>query len=305
MKYKSFTKKHLVMAALLTMSLFTVGCVDEDFDECYKLTLKVENVNGEDITESGDVSETDLYVFDENLNFLEKRSLDDAFIKSRANIVLNYPASTKLCIVAWGNTAGKNETVSQDQLIENLKVMLKASNSLAQSPDNLYYGAQLVTTKGDGNITGNDTIVIHPKVGRITVRTEGLQYALKRLKSEGIRATEAPQFYMNNTLSGYNYSGTLIGDSVYYNPDATWSTNGNERYTPVAKNTAAGTHLTFSVDVGKVTLGSVSIDDTGTPLATVEGKQTDVVIIFNEEGVLVSAHATVRPWGEVDQIIHF
>ena len=305
MKYRYLTKKHLIMAALLTMSLFTVGCVDEDFDECYKLTLKVENVNGEDITESGDVSQTDLYVFDENLNFLEKRSLDDAFIKSRANIVLNYPASTKLRIVAWGNTAGNNESVSQDKLIESLKVMLNSSNSLAQSPDDLFYGAELVTTKGDGNLTANDTIVIHPKVGRITVRTEGLQYALKRLAREGIRATADPDFYMNNTLSGYNYTGSLIGDSVYYNPDAKWSSNGKEWYTPAAKNTAAGTNLTFSINVGSTVLGAVSVDDTGTPLSTQEGKQTDVIIVFNEQGVLVNAKVSVRPWGEVDQNIEF
>lgn len=43
---------------------------------------------GDDITEYGWMESTDLYIFDENLNYLEKRRLDKNFIRSRNEIVL-------------------------------------------------------------------------------------------------------------------------------------------------------------------------------------------------------------------------
>ena len=46
---------------------------------------------------------TNLYIFDENLNYLETRSLDKNFIRSRNEIVLDgYTADRSLRIVAWG-----------------------------------------------------------------------------------------------------------------------------------------------------------------------------------------------------------
>ena len=73
-------------------------------------------------------------IFDENLNYLEKRSLDKNFIRSRNEIVLDgYTADRSLRIVAWGNVnaLGEKQSVSEAQTIEDLKVMLKSQDGLA------------------------------------------------------------------------------------------------------------------------------------------------------------------------------
>lgn len=149
MKHILFTKELLLLVVAVFVMIAT-SCIKEDLDQCYTLKLKVENIKGDDITEYGWMESTDLYIFDENLNYLEKRSLDKNFIRSRNEIVLDgYTADRSLRIVAWGNVnaLGEKQSVSEAQTIEDLKVMLKSQDGLAVTPDSLYYGSEQVLTK--------------------------------------------------------------------------------------------------------------------------------------------------------------
>ena len=47
---KSILTKKVLFLALVAVTVFTTGCIKEDLDECYKLTLKVVNHKGDDIT---------------------------------------------------------------------------------------------------------------------------------------------------------------------------------------------------------------------------------------------------------------
>ena len=206
--------RQLLFPALCLLGVLATSCIKDDLDECYKLRLKAENIKGEDVTGLGYVSAASLYIFDENLNYLETRVLDKDFIISHDEIVLdNYPASQKLNIVAWGNVnvLGDKQEVSESKRIEDLKVMLKSQNSLAVLPDSLYFGIQQVQTKASGGITENKEIVVHPKVGSVTIETINLKYGLR---SKGISSVNECDFYLNRTLSGFDYQGEQIGDSV-------------------------------------------------------------------------------------------
>ena len=81
MKHILFTKELLLLVVALFVMIAT-SCIKEDLDQCYTLKLKVENIKGDDITEYGWMESTDLYIFDANLNYLEKRRLDKNFIRS-------------------------------------------------------------------------------------------------------------------------------------------------------------------------------------------------------------------------------
>ena len=74
MKHILFTKELLLLVVAL-FAIIATSCIKEDLDQCYALKLKVENIKGDDITEYGWMESTDLYIFDENLNYLEKRKL--------------------------------------------------------------------------------------------------------------------------------------------------------------------------------------------------------------------------------------
>ena len=302
MKHILFTKKLLLLAMVL-LGISTTGCIKEDLDECYTLKLKVENIKGDDITESGWMESTNLYIFDENLNYLETRSLDKNFIRSRNEIVLDgYTADRSLRIVAWGNVnaLGENQTVSEAQKIEDLKVMLKSDNGLAVNPDSLYYGSEQVLTKA-GGVSKATEIVIRPKIGTVTIETRGLQ---EQLAKRGLRSAGSADcdFFLNNTMNGFDYRGEQIGDDVYYNPAGTWDEAGSEWVTPTMQTACPGEDMTVSISVNGVSLGSANVDENGDPIYTTAGENTHLILEWDEGGTL-SVRAIVRPWGVVEEDI--
>ena len=92
---KSILTKKVLFLALVAVTVFTTGCIKEDLDECYKLTLKVVNHKGDDITALSVVSEAKLFIYDNNSKLLDTRDLNDAFIRGKETIELNYPESSK------------------------------------------------------------------------------------------------------------------------------------------------------------------------------------------------------------------
>lgn len=304
MKHISSTKQCL-LAALFVWALVATGCIKEELDACYKLRLKVEK-NGNDITSSGYVSNASLYIFDENLNHLETRQLDKDFIVSRRVIELPYPENRKLKIVAWGNETNGRQEVSEAQRIEELKVMLKSQNGLAQTPDSLYYGNKQVVTKAGGIADADAEIVIRPKVGTFMVQTIGLEY---KLRSMGLKAAGELDYNMDRTLSGFDYQGKLIGDSVYYVPRSAWNASGKEWITPVEETMCAGENLMVTLNMAGMPLATATeAEDTEThiwgPIVCREGKLTEVVLRFAEDGSL-SARMRITPWGAVRDSIKF
>ena len=76
MKHILFTKELLLLVVAL-FAIIATSCIKEDLDQCYTLKLKVENIKGRRYNgNTGWMESTDLYIFDENLNYLEKRRLD-------------------------------------------------------------------------------------------------------------------------------------------------------------------------------------------------------------------------------------
>ena len=63
---KSILTKKVLFLALVAVTVLATGCIKEDLDECYKLTLKVVNHKGDDITALSVVSEAKLFIYDNN-----------------------------------------------------------------------------------------------------------------------------------------------------------------------------------------------------------------------------------------------
>lgn len=294
------TKKALSLA-LAALAMLTTSCIKDDLEECYKLTLKVVNDKGDDITALNYVSEAKLYVFDANSKLLDTRDLDAAFILGRETIELNYPESTKLHLIAWGNLKGK-QVVSNPTKADELTVLLKSDdNALAQSPDSLFFGDIDVTVRGNGVAGSNQEIVLEPKTGTIEMKTRNLQYALKQ---QGLRASDECEFFLDRTLNTMNYKGELTGDSVYYNPDADWQ--GTEWVTTAPQALYLGQNMTGTLQAGGqsyyVKSGTYANDIEG-PITVFPFQNTLVLFEWDENGGFLGAKIKVTPWGVVDDDI--
>ncbi|WP_298547621.1 FimB/Mfa2 family fimbrial subunit [uncultured Parabacteroides sp.] len=298
-------KKNIMqyMSGLAFALLAMASCsIHEDLDACYTLRLKVENVKGDDITALSAVTDASLYIFDENLNFLETRSLEKDFIANREVIMLDYPEDTKLHIVAWGNLGGGKENISKATKAEELKVMLKTQEEVAQSPDSLFFGSKEVVTRGTGVAGGNQEIVIVPKIGTVTMETQGLPYALG---ARGLKATGDCDFYMNRTLSAFDYTGRQTGDSVYYNPEGMWDrSTASEWVTTEAQTLCEGQNMSGTIYVGGKLIQEVTegqyMDGTSGPIEIYAERNTHVIFQWGEDGAFLGAKIIVTPWGYVE-----
>lgn len=307
-------KQSLLLAAG-ALAVMLTGCIKDDLAECSKLTLKVEGLNRTDITDItslGLVEDATLYIFDENKKLLETRNLDKDFILSKEAIRLdNYPDHTKLNIVAWGNLKGGNQSVTDPKQLEDLKVQLKSSeDGFAQSPDSLYFGTKEVTSLGSGIVGGDGQVVIRLKTGTYTIKTSGLNNALK---AYGLRSASDFDFYINRTLSVYDNAGSLDGDSVAYNPEGTYDTAQEWLTTGIIdqdqfggkQNSFAGENLGVSITSKDGSVNkTVYVDDNGDPFEIPEGGRLDVLLLFGEDGT-ISAKMRITPWGVVEEDMIF
>ena len=319
MKYKLFTKKSLFLA-LAAFAMLATSCINEDLAECSKLTLKVEGLSstGEilDITRLGDVTDATLYIFDENKKLLETRELEKDFILAKEEIKLDkYPDNTKLHIIAWGNLKGGNQTVTQPQNMDELKLQLKSSaDGYAQSPDSLFFGTKDVTSLGSGIVGGDGEVVIRLKTGTYTIKTIGLPASLSYY---GLKSTSDFNFYIDRTLDTYSNAGVLEGDSVAYNPEGTydtvqeWMTTGmiDDPSLGGKQNAFAGENLGVRIvsNNGSIDKTVYEAEDITTgeivPLSMSEGGRMDVWIQFEDGNI--SARVRITPWGVVNDDIEF
>lgn len=302
MKDILFTKLHLLVVVFGLASLFS-SCIKEDLDGCAKLTLMVVNQNEEDVTPSGVASEAKLFVFDTNSKLLETRELDLDFITGRKTIELPYPDNTKLHIVAWGNLKG-GQNVTEPTNADDLLISLKSNDELAQSPDSIFFGDIDVEVMGNGVAGGDKQIIIRAKTGTIEMRTVGLQY---HTRTSGLRATSSTcDFFINRTLSSYNYKGELIGDSVYYNPEGDWK--ATEWITPTPRTLYEGQEMTGSFEINgertDVKEGQYKDGSIG-PITIHPYQNTLVLFEWDETGAFLGAKIRVTPWGVVDDDIEF
>ncbi|MCD8135263.1 MAG: FimB/Mfa2 family fimbrial subunit [Parabacteroides gordonii] len=291
-----------LLAAVCTAALVLTSCIQENLAACYKLTLKAENAKGDDVTGTA-LADASLYVFDENYIHLETVRMTEGQIRNREEIRLNYPEDRNLHVVAWGNLSGENQTITESEVIEELKVMLKSRDGLAQKPDDLFYGSHLVQTKAAGGYYENDTIVVRPKLSQVNIITQNIKYALNRNFPTTVNEDINCDYFVNRTLSGFDYQGQLTGDSVYYSPDAGW--DENKEYFAPNYRMCSGENLGVELTAEDRTLAIATHDDNGNPLKAPEAGILYVVLRFGEDGALLSVRQTVRPWGTVDDHIEF
>ena len=108
---------------------------------------------------------------------------------------------------------------------------------------------------------------------------------------------------MNKTLSGYNYRGEQIGDSVYYKPESNWDETATEWITPEPSNVCDGQRLSCSfigADGIKQTVDQFEYKGVVGPIDVKVYENIQIQFEWNDEGAFVGAKVTVTPWGVVE-----
>jgi len=189
----------------------------------YSLVLKALS-GGKDITTKGDVESVTLFVFDENYEFVETKTIDKATVLNRRTIQIAAGATEKITVVALAGLTNNKEEVSslnQNSLLTDLRVQLKQNNGqVTTSPGDLFYGQTAISRADVTRAEDAQELAIERKVAEFSLTTTGID------KKFG--TTEGDFYYkVKTTTSLINHNGEVEGESAEYILPATVNAAGN------------------------------------------------------------------------------
>ncbi len=306
----SNTKKQsiILVAALLLTGLLS-SCLKEDFSDCprpFRLFIKAVDADEKDITDSGDVQQVILFVFNESGQIVDAVVLDASAVKSRkpVDVKLDYPGHQSLTFVAWGNTGGVDfpDRASVKKLgdlyaklrAQDGKLEEQGQNGTAQSPSDLFHGSLSVPVEyGSIEPTGDQTVTIRRKTAQVFISAIHLkQWNQNR---EGNYA-----FRLKESLNTYDQDGNLTGTAVNYIPVS--RLQDGTLTAPVFNTYPNGTGQSFTLEIlfNDEVIYTVNKDSDGKGFVPEVGRLLNIIIDFRAE---VSMMAIITPWGVVHQYV--
>ena len=292
------------LAMLLITGLLFGGCVRDSYEDCprpFRLFIKAIDADNNDITESGDVEQVILFVFNENDDIVDAISLDASHISSRkaVTISLDYPGHQSLKFVAWGNIDGSVDfpSTASVQKFSDLYMKLKSSTdpTIFNSPGNMFYGVLDAPVEYGGfEPSGDQTVVISRKTSQVNI----VAYGLKGWNGnkEGTYTYRFRGYY-----NGYDHNCNLTGDIVGYTPSSSMDSNGNLT-APIFRTLPASDGKNYTLDIlynGEV-IYSTDKDSNGNPFVPEAGRLLNIILDFRAN---LSVKIVVTPWNQVFQYV--
>jgi len=287
------------------------SCLKEDFSECprpFRLFIKAVDADEKDITDSGEVQQVILFVFNENGEIVDAVVLDAAAVKSRnpVEIKLEYPGHQSLTFVAWGNTSGVDfpDKASVKQL-NDLYAKLRAQDGTlkeqdqkgtAQSPSDLFHGSLSVPVEyGSIEPSGDQTVTIRRKTAQVFITAI-------HLKQWNENKEGNYSFRLKESQNTYDQNGNLTGTTVNYIPVA--QLQDGTLTAPVFNTYPTGTGQSYTLEIlfnGEV-IFTANQDSDGKAFVPEVGRLLNIIIDFRAES---SVMVVITPWGVVHQYVVF
>ena len=305
------TNKHsfLLVAAMVLIALLT-GCLKDDLSHCprpFQVTIKALDADKNDITESGDVEQVVLFVFDDEGHIYQAFTLSGEEVKRHKtiDIKVGYPSTKSFKFVAWANLDEKIDfsNIESVQDLSDLYVKLKTkgyrmgATKIAESPGDLFYGKLLVPTPiGEKEAGQLHVIEIERKTVGETITAIGLK------QWNGNKEGEYT-FIVRETHSMYDAEGDVTGEIVIYAPTSTLSAEGTLS-TPLYYVFPTDPGVGYVVDIlfnGEVIFTADKNSD-GTPFFCENGRTLNIIIDFRANLEIITE---ITPWNVVFQYVDF
>ena len=281
-----------LLLILMVTSFVSMGCTKEDLSQCptfsHEFIVRAYDIDGNNISQSDDVKEITVYVFDEQDNFL---ALHQAEIER--NIKLSYPDNGKLYIVVLGNSANDKQKVpilNIGDKLETAHILLimnaqvKLMSQIANSPDDLFKGRKEVV-KCKSNTP--QEIAIHRKVGSVVITTKGI-------KEYANTTSDDFHYVLRSGKSRINFMGQTLGDDVHHKPKSKFN---NGLFESSIFNILPPTDSNIMVDIynGASLVATIEKDANGNPLIVNKGELLNIYANFIGD---IDVSIEVTPWGE-------
>lgn len=287
----------IITALYICLVLLHASCVREDIGNCmqYELEIQVVDAEGNDLTQSGTLEKSDVYLFNEK-GFVR---MVPAGVSS--SFLFGHDKSERLTLVAWGNI--KEDTLITTEITPgtpigeaHLKLRRHAEGSHMPVTDIFYSRKELsnaATTRGMQE--ESITLVLERIVAGVSIRT---RYMAKRYPYEGKPYT----LIVRGAGTEMDFKGTKVGENAGYRPYSTTDEAGDV-YAPPFRIFPTGEGERIEVDIYREDekICTITEDNDAKPLCAIAGKQTNIDIDFRYAEI--RTFVEVLPWGEVKQDI--
>lgn len=300
---KIILPKYLILLLILP---FLSACIKSDPPNCvrFSLNIKVLDINGDDITTLGDAGDVQLYIFDENLNYLDKINVSSEDIINKKQLDFLYRNNSSiLWVVAWGNLNGNQNILppifSNSTQVNNALIQLKkGTNGHAINPDDLFAGTLQVC----GQCNSNNIITIERKT------------ALMNLTAVGIPNNPVVQDYYfvikGAEQDAYNFLIDLTGSAITYKQSASYLSAKNTLKAAQSIITtnpfkvyplSVGNRFVIEIYNGNNLIGVADKDDQGRDIVPVRGETVNILLNFSGAAAPLEVKIEVTNWNDLYQ----
>lgn len=287
-------RKSGIAAFCVCLVFLHTSCVREDTGNClqYALNIQVVDKEGNDLTQSGVLQKSDVYLFNEK-GFVK---MVPAGISS--DFLFGYGKDEKITLVAWGNI--KEDTLITAEISlgtsigeARLKLRQHAKGTHLPVTDLFYCRREMSNATTRGMREESVTLVLERMVAGLSIRT---LYLAERYPYDG----KPYAFIVRGTGSEMDFTGKITGESAGYEPLSYTDTKGDV-YAPPFRIFPTETDGCIEIDIyrEREKICTIAKDKDSTPLCAIAGKQTNIEIDFRYAKIKTSVN--VLPWGEVNQ----
>lgn len=289
-----YTFKTFAIPAFMLSVFLCTSCVREDTEGCvqYALNVRAVDAEGNDLTQSGVLQKSDIYLFDEN-----------GFVRmvpagASSDYLFGEEKSARLTLVAWGNL--KEDTLVTTELtrgtpIKEAKIQLRRHAEGTHIPiTDLFYSRKELNRVQTRSIQEESvTLVMERMAAGVSIRT---RYLAERYPYTGVPY----HFIVRGTGTEMDFTGRTIGEDAGYKPTSTTDNTGDVYAPPFhVFTTQEGGRIEIEIYREQERICTVTEDNKFEPLLLTVGKQTNIDIDFRYAGI--KTFITVVPWGEVWQ----
>lgn len=215
----------ILTASYACLAFLYVSCVREDTGDCmqYEIHVRVVDAAGNDLTQSGVLEKSEVYLFGEN-GFVR---MVPAGVSS--DYLFGNHKEARLTLVAWGNI--KEDTlitakIKPGTLLEEARLKLKqhAEGSHLPVTDLFYCRKEPEQHRYKEHTRGKITLVMERMTAGLSIRT---RYLAERYPYQG----ETYTFIVRGTGSEVDFMGKVTGENARYKPP-TFTDEQGDAYAP-------------------------------------------------------------------------
>lgn len=290
--------KYIVFLSLVTILQFCLsGCISDDDRVCPKdmyVRLKAIDISGKDMTDNVEVTNTIIYVYNRQGQFLRSIPVSNEDIKKRRYVNIGQAEPQGFQLVVWANNTDKQKLI-KGQTIEKTALLLKEDiDGYMCSPDDLHYGFR----KTSGGTLKED-ISISRKNSRVNIKVKGLPKD----------AASGDYFFTIRQISnGYDFKGNPLAGPSDIKQAGVFNDSGefvtgvpiNVIHYPQSLNIShAGLIiLLFEKKSPKTPIASAITDSNGNIIIPKSGETLNILIEIKPGGT-INIHVIITPWDEL------